>query len=98
MRDPLLRACAVDEPLLRFSVASPPVTAPAGSLDRLNVDYLASALPDFPFAGSDTCSAAIPFIVARPRPDAPGRGHLRMSVVSTSRHDYDHLIFECLPP
>jgi hypothetical protein len=98
MRDPLLRGCAVDEPLLRFAVSSPPIDAPVGSLDRVNVDYLASALPDFPFAGSDTCSATIPFIVARPRANAPGRSHLRMSVVSASRHDYDHLVFECLPP
>lgn len=98
MRDPLLRGCAVNEPLLRFKVSSPPVDAPAGTLDRINVDYLAAALPDFPFAGSDTCSAEIPFIVARPHPDQAGRAHLRMSVNTATRRDYDHLIFECLPP
>lgn len=98
MRDPLLRGCRVDEPLISFAVASPPVDAPDGSIERTNVDFLASALPDFPFTGSDTCADAIPFIVARPRSDAPGIGHLRMSVATATRRDYDHLILECLPP
>jgi hypothetical protein len=98
MRDPLLRQCRVDEPLLGFSVASPPPDAPAGSLDRINVDFIASALPTFPFAGSDTCSAAIPFVVARRRADAAGRAHIRMSITTASRVDYDHVLLECLPP
>lgn len=97
MHDPLLRGCPADEPLLRFSIASPFVDAPAGTLDRINVDYLASALPTFPFAGSDACSLEIPFIVAHP-PGRPGRAHLRMSVFTATRRDFDHLIFECLPP
>jgi subtilisin family serine protease len=98
MRDPLLRSCRVDEPLLSFAVTSPPVEARDGSIDRMNVDYLASALPDFPFTGSDTCADGIPFIVTRPRSDAPGIAHLRMSVATATRRDYDHLILECLPP
>lgn len=97
MHDPLLRQCAVDEPLHSFTVASPPIDAPAGSLDRINVDYFASALPDFPFAGADTCSAPVPFIVAR-RAGGDGVGHLRVGVASETRRDYDHIIFRCLRP
>ena len=52
------------------------------SLDRINVDYLASALPDFPFAGSDTCGARDPVHRRAPaRRRAPAVGHLRVSVV-----------------
>lgn len=98
MRDPVLRQCPVDEPLLSFDVTSPRVDAPPGSLERINVDYLASALPDFPFAGSDTCSAPIPFVVERPRADAAGIAHIRMAVATATRRDYDHLVLECLPP
>ena len=97
MRDPLLRQCAVDEPLRSFSVSSPPVDAPVGTLDRINVDYLASALPDFPFAGSDTCSAPVPFIVAR-RGDGAGIGRLRVALSTDTRRDYDHVVLRCLPP
>jgi subtilisin family serine protease len=98
MRDPVLRGCAVDEPLLSFEITSPPVDAPAGSIDRVNVDYLASALPDFPFGGSGACSAPIPFVVERPRADAAGIAHIRMAVATATRRDYDHLVLECLPP
>jgi hypothetical protein len=98
MRDPLLRGCAVDEPLQRFAVVSPPPRAPDGSLDRVNVDFLASAFPDFPFTGSDFCGAPVPFVVARPRADAAGIAHIRMSVGTPTRGDYDHLVLECLPP
>jgi subtilisin family serine protease len=97
MHDPLLRQCAVNEPLRSFAVSSPPVDAPSGTLERINVDYLASALPDFPFAGSDTCGARVPFIVAR-RAGAAGIGHLRMAVATDTRRDYDHLVLRCLPP
>ena len=97
-RDPLLRQCAVDEPLLSFDVKSPRIDAAPGSVDRINVDYLASALPDFPFTDSDTCSAPIPFVVERPRADAPGLAHIRMAVATATRRDYDHLVLECLPP
>lgn len=95
--DPLLRQCAVNEPLRSFVISSPPVTASSGTLDRINVDYLASALPDFPFAGSATCGARIPFIVAR-RAGAAGIGHLRVAVATDTRRDYDHLVLRCLPP
>jgi subtilisin family serine protease len=98
MRDPLLRQCATDEPLLSFVITSPRVDAPAGTTDRTNVDFLASALPDFPFAGSDTCSAAIPFVVERAGPGAAGFGHIRMAVSTATRRDYDHVVLECLPP
>ena len=98
MHDPLLRACSVAEPLTRFAINSPPADAPLGSVDRINVDYLASALPDIPFADSDHCGDPIPFIVYRSRAAGPGFAHIRMSVATPTRRDYDHLVFECLPP
>jgi hypothetical protein len=97
MRDPLLRACSVAEPLVGFSVSSPRADAPPGSIERLNLGYLASALPELPFSGADTCAAAVPHIVLRP-PSAAGRADLRVSVRTATRRDYDHLVLRCLPP
>lgn len=98
MRDPLLRQCATDEPLDAFAILAPPVTAPAGSIDRANVDNLAFALPDFPFTGANTCSLTVPFVVGRPRPDAPGSGEIRMRLSTATRPDYDRVRFRCNPP
>jgi hypothetical protein len=97
MRDPLLRACGVAEPLLTVAVSSPRAAAPPGSIERLNLGYLESALPALPFSGADTCAAAVPFIVLRPA-DATGRGDLRVSMTTATRRDYDHVVLRCLPP
>lgn len=98
MRDPLLRQCATDEPVDAFAILAPPVDAPAGSIDRLNVDTLASALPDFPFHGANACSPTVPFVVERPRADAPGSGEIRMRLSTATRPDYDRVRFRCDPP
>lgn len=98
MRDPLLRQCATDEPLTDFAILAPPVTAPAGSIDRANVDNLAFVLPDFPFAGQNTCSEIVPFVVARPRTDVAGTGEIRMRLSTATRPDYDRVRFRCNPP
>jgi hypothetical protein len=98
MRDPLLRGCRTDEPLEGFAILAPPVDAPRGSVERTNVDNLAFALPDFPFAGSNICSEAVPFVVARPRSDVAGRGEIRMRLATATRPDYDRVRFRCLPP
>ncbi|MBX3028402.1 S8 family serine peptidase [bacterium] len=98
MRDPLLRQCATNEPLEAFAILAPPVTAPAGSIDRLNVDNLAFALPDFPFRGQNACSLTVPFVVERPRADAPGSGEIRMRLSTATRPDYDRVRFRCDPP
>ena len=98
MRDPLLRQCRTDEPLEGFAILAPPVDAPAGSVDRVNVDRLAFALPDFPFAGANACSEAVPFVVERPRADAPGSGEIRMRLSTATRPDYDRVRFRCEAP
>jgi hypothetical protein len=98
MRDPLLRQCVTDEPLEQFAILAPPVDAPAGSIDRANVDNLAFVLPDFPFAGANTCSLTVPFVVLRPRADAPGSGEIRMRLSTATRPDYDRIRFRCDPP
>lgn len=98
MRDPLLRQCRTDEPLEQFAILAPPVDAPSGSVDRVNVDNLAFALPDFPFVGANVCSEAVPFVVERPRADAPGTGEIRMRLSTATRPDYDRVRFRCEPP
>jgi subtilisin family serine protease len=98
MRDPALRACVADEPLVSMTIRSPPVGGAAGSVDRINGDALTAAIPPFPFGGGDTCTAPISFIVERPSADRSGVAHLRASVRTVTRRDYDHLVFECLPP
>lgn len=97
MRDPLLRACAVDEPLETFRIFSPRIDAPPGTVERANVDALAYALPDFPLPFSDACSVEIPYVVARPGP-GPGIDRIRMRVGTASRSDYDHIVLECAAP
>jgi hypothetical protein len=98
MRDPLLRRCATDEPLDQFAIFAPRVNAPAGSIDRQNVDNLAFVLPDFPFSAVNACSLAVPFVVERRRADAAGSGEIRMRLSTASRSDYDRLRFRCDPP
>ncbi len=98
MRDPLLRQCATDEPLVDFAILAPPVNAPRGSVDRANVDNLAFVLPDFPFTGTNVCSLQVPFVVERPRADAPGIGEIRMRLSTATRPDYDRIRFRCDPP
>ncbi len=98
MPDPALPLCASDEPLQDFGIFSPAVNAAQGTLDRRNVDVLATALPDFPFASTGSCSAAIPFVVARPTADRAGRADIRMAVGTPTRRDYDHIVLRCLPP
>lgn len=98
MRDPLLRQCRTDEALTGFAIYAPPVDAPRGTVDRLNVDNLAFALPDFPFAGANVCSEAVPFVVERPRADAAGSGEIRMRLSTATRPDYDRIRFRCEPP
>jgi len=97
MRDPLLRACAVDEPLETFHIFSPRVDAPPDTVERANVDALAYALPEFPLALSDACSIEIPYVVPRPGPGA-GIDRIRMRVGTASRSDYDHVVLECAAP
>jgi subtilisin family serine protease len=98
MRDPLLRQCRTDEALDQFAILAPPVGAPAGSVDRANVDNLAFALPDFPFTGASTCSLTVPFVVERPGDGTPGRGEIRMRLSTATRPDYDRVRFRCDPP
>ncbi|MFN8640931.1 MAG: S8 family serine peptidase [Candidatus Binatia bacterium] len=98
MRDPLLRQCRTDEPLEGFAILAPPVDAPHGTIDRVNVDNLAFALPDFPFAGASVCSDSVPFVVVRPRPDTAGTGEIRMRLSTATRPDYDRVRFRCEPP
>ena len=98
MRDPLLRQCSTDEDLVDFAILAPRVNAPTGSIDRLNVDNLAFALPDFPFTGVNTCSLTMPFVVERTRADAPGIGEIRMRLSTATRPDYDRVRFVCDPP
>lgn len=98
MPDPLLRQCATDEPIEQFAILAPPVDAPAGSIDRVNVDNLAFVLPDFPFGGFNTCTETVPFVVERPRADAPGSGEIRMRLSTATRPDYDRVRFRCDPP
>jgi hypothetical protein len=98
MRDPLLRHCSTSEPVDTFAIFSPPVNAAAGSIDRVNVDNLAFALPDFPFAGANACSLTVPFVVERTRADAPGSGEIRMRLSTATRPDYDRVRFRCDPP
>jgi len=98
VRDPLLRRCATDEPLDEFAIFAPSVGAPAGSVDRANVDNLAFALPDFPYRGANACSLTVPFVVERPRAGAPGRGEIRMRLATATRPDYDRIRFRCDPP
>jgi hypothetical protein len=98
VRDPLLRACHTDEPLLGFAVRSPRPGAPPGSVEQIDLNALAFALPDFPLAGRDTCSIDTPFIVARPRADEPGVGRIRLRVHTATRRDYDQIVFACDPP
>lgn len=97
MRDPLMRACAVDEPLETFQIFSPRIDAPLGTVERANVDALAYALPDFPLRLSSACSIAIPYVVPR-RGAGAGLDRIRMRVGTATRSDYDHLALECLPP
>lgn len=98
MRDPLLRQCATDEPLDSFAFFAPRIGAPAGSVERANLDNLAFALPDFPFTGINACSLTVPFVVERPRAGRPGRGEIRMRLSTPTRRDYDRVRFRCDPP
>jgi hypothetical protein len=98
MPDPLLRQCSTDEDLVDFAILAPRVNAPKGSIDRLNVDNLAFALPDFPFTGVNVCSLTVPFVVERTRADAPGIGEIRMRLSTATRPDYDRIRFVCDPP
>jgi len=98
VRDPLLRACRTDERLDSFAFFAPRVNAPAGTIERQNVDQLAFALPDFPVAGESVCSLGVPFVVERPRADAPGVADIRMRVSTATRMDYDRVRFRCDPP
>ncbi|MGH8620478.1 MAG: hypothetical protein ACREUW_22510, partial [Burkholderiales bacterium] len=97
VRDPLMHACAVDEPLETFHIFSPRIDAPPGTVERDNVDALAYALPDFPLRLSSACSIAIPYVVPRQGPGA-GRDRIRMRVSTASRSDYDHIVLECVAP
>ena len=96
MRDPLLRGCATGETLETVAIFAPRVDAPPGSIARANVDALAFALPEFPFAGEQTCGSTVPFIVTRPDPASAGTGEIRMRVTTATRRDYDRVIFRCL--
>jgi subtilisin family serine protease len=98
MPDPLLRACAIDEPLIGFALRDPRIEAPPGTIERDNLDALAQALPDFPFASNNACSIETPFIVERPAAGGAGIGRIRLGVHTATRRDYDHIVFECLPP
>lgn len=97
MQDPALPQCVPAEPLEHFTITSPPIDAPSGSIERTNVDVLAASLPAFPFAGSSTCTAPVPFVVVRRSAAGLGRAHIRMAVATDTRRDYDHLVLECLP-
>jgi hypothetical protein len=96
VRDPLMRRCDVDEPLLSYRLSSPRVDAAAGSLERENAENLVHVLPRFPLEGSSTCSVPFPYVVPRaPTGDGPGYDRIRMSVSTVGRRDYDHIVLQC---
>ncbi len=94
--DPLLRGCAVDEPLLRLALEAPRLDAPAGSLERQNADTLHHSLPAFPIDGASVCG--VPFPVVVPRAGGRGVTSLRLAAHTATRMDYDRVDLICEAP
>ena len=94
--DPLLRGCAVDEPVLSYTLASPRTDAPLGTAEWLNAFTLTQALPAFPIQGSGGCTAPFSFVVSRP--DSEAGNHIRMIAQTPTRRDYDRIALICEAP
>lgn len=94
--DRWLPSCAADVPLAAYELLSPRPSPLGGAVEAANAAAIRAALPSFPVASQNVCTAPIPIVV--PVGHAPGVGWIRLSATaSDGRVDRNRVRLTCLP-